>query len=207
MQARAVSEETARGTFRYVWLSSILDALAVKERLVEGFNPDKHEKAISDFQAGDREHLETTAARIRRLVAEQAARTRDAHREQSELVEHQARLKTRHKPVRDLVRESADVLLALKPCWAMSPLVVSQILPAQTYFDVVIFDEASQVTPSDAIPAILRGRQLVIAGDEKQLPPTAFFVSESPEEEEEESEEADSTPRPSVAGTVGFESI
>jgi very-short-patch-repair endonuclease/DNA polymerase III delta prime subunit len=207
MQARAVSEDAVLRTFRYVWLRSILDTLAVKDRLVEGFNPEKHEKAIEDFRNGDREHLETTPARIRRLCAEQAARTRDEHREQSEIVEHQARLKTRHKPVRELVRETADVLLALKPCWAMSPLVVSQLLPAKTYFDVVIFDEASQVTPSDAIPALLRGRQLVIAGDEKQLPPTAFFVSESPEEEDDDESDENATPRPSIAGTVGFESI
>lgn len=207
MTGRAASEDQALGTFRNIWLNSILDALAVKERLVEGFNPDKHEKAIDDFRKGDREHVEATAVRIRRLCAEQSARTRDTHREQSELVEHQARLKTRHKPVRDLVRETADVLLALKPCWAMSPLVVSQLLPAKTYFDVVIFDEASQVTPSDAIPAILRGRQLVIAGDEKQLPPTAFFVAEAPEEEEELEISEHATPRPAVAGTVGMESI
>jgi very-short-patch-repair endonuclease/DNA polymerase III delta prime subunit len=207
MQARAVSEDAVLRTFRYVWLRSILDTLAVKDRLVEGFNPEKHEKAIEDFRNGDREHLETTPARIRRLCAEQAARTRDEHREQSEIVEHRARLKTRHKPVRELVRETADVLLALKPCWAMSPLVVSQLLPAKTYFDVVIFDEASQVTPSDAIPALLRGRQLVIAGDEKQLPPTAFFVSESPEEEDDDESDENATPRPSIAGTVGFESI
>jgi very-short-patch-repair endonuclease len=191
---------------RFVWLHSILDTLALSDWLVEGFNPDKHEKAIDDFRIGDHEHLETTAARIRRLCAEHAARTRDECRDQSEIVEHQARLKSRHKPVRDLVRETADVLLALKPCWAASPLVVSQLLPTKTYFDVVIFDEASQVTPSDAIPSLLRGRRLVIAGDEKQLPPTAFFVSESPEEEEEEQDEQ-VTPRPSVAGTVGFESI
>jgi very-short-patch-repair endonuclease len=207
LHARAVSEETAIGTFELVWLHSILDALAVKDRLVEGFNPEKHQRAIDDFRTGDREHLETTAARIRRLVAEQSARTRDVHREQSEIVEHQARLKSRHKPVRDLVRETADVLLALKPCWAMSPLVVSQLLPAKRYFDVVIFDEASQVTPSDAIPALLRGRQLVVAGDEKQLPPTAFFVSESPEEEDEDEPDPNATLRPSIAGTVGFESI
>jgi very-short-patch-repair endonuclease len=89
----------------------------------------------------------------------------------------------------------------------MSPLVVSQLLPAKRYFDVVIFDEASQVTPSDAIPALLRGRQLVVAGDEKQLPPTAFFVSESPEEEDEDEPDPNATLRPSIAGTVGFESI
>ncbi|HEY8844355.1 MAG TPA: AAA domain-containing protein [Gaiellaceae bacterium] len=206
MQGRAVSEETAIKTFRFVWLQSILDTLALSDRLVEGFNPSKHEKAVDDFRKGDREHLETTSGRIRRLCAEQTARTRDEQRDQSEIVEHQARLKRRHMPVRDLVRETADVLLALKPCWAMSPLVVSQLLPPKTYFDAVIFDEASQVTPSDAIPALLRGRQLVVAGDEKQLPPTAFFVSESPEEEEEEQDEQ-ATPRSAVGGTVGFESI
>src|SRR5438067_7482454 len=108
-------------------------------------------------------------------------------------------------PVRDLIANTADVLLALKPCWAMSPLVVSQLLPPKTYFDVIIFDEASQITPADAISSILRGTQLVVAGDEKQLPPTAFFVSESPEEEDE-LEEID-TPSPLVAGTKGFESI
>jgi len=181
LQALAVSEETALAMFCFVWLQSILDTLALADRLIDGFNPEKHQKAIDDFRSGDHEHLETTAARIRRLCAEQSARTRDELRDQSEIVEHQARLKSRHKPVRDLVRETADVLLALKPCWAMSPLVVSQLLPPKQYFDVVIFDEASQVTPSDAIPSLLRGRQLVIAGDEKQLPPTAFFVTESPE--------------------------
>jgi very-short-patch-repair endonuclease/DNA polymerase III delta prime subunit len=205
-KGRTVSEETAVATFRYVWLQSILDALALSDRLVEAFSGDKHEKAIDDFKSGDHEHLETTAARIRRLVAVQSVRTRDQHRDQSELVEHQARLKRRHKPVRELVHAAADVLLALKPCWAMSPLVVSQLLPPKAYFDVVIFDEASQVTPADAIPAILRGTQLVVAGDERQLPPTAFFVSESLDEEEEESD-PEATPRPDVAGTVGFESI
>ena len=79
-------------------------------------------------------------------------------------------MKQRHLPVRDLVRNAADVLLALKPCWAMSPLVVSQLLPTKTYFDVVIFDEASQITPADAISSILRGKQLVVADDDKTAP-------------------------------------
>jgi very-short-patch-repair endonuclease len=83
----------------------------------------------------------------------------------------------------------------------MSPLVVSQTLPAQRdLFDVVIFDEASQVTPADAIPAILRGRQLVIAGDSRQLPPTAFFAQATDEEDDDEDV-------PAGAGTVGYESI
>ena len=82
-------------------------------------------------------------------------------------------------------------MLAVKPCWAMSPLVVSQLLPAdRPYFDVVVFDEASQIRPAEAMPAILRGRQLVVAGDERQLPPTSFFTATNPEAEEDEAEGA-----------------
>ncbi len=89
---------------------------------------------------------------------ESREKIREEFRDQEELVRDQAHLKTRHKPVRDFVRTAPDVLLALKPCWAMSPLVVSQLLPANTSFDVVVFDEASQITPADAASSILRGR-------------------------------------------------
>jgi hypothetical protein len=87
----------------------------------------------------------------------------------------------------------------------MSPLVVSQLLPPLPYFDVVIFDEASQITPADAVTSILRGRQLVVAGDDKQLPPTAFFASGSTDDDSEEPEPG--TPAALLAGTSGFESI
>ncbi len=203
MRARQVSEDFAIQSFRYAWLYSILDHLALAEVLVGGFVPDKHQKLIDEFKAGDRSHIETAAARIRRISAEHAVRVRDTQKEQERIVTHQANLKRRHMPVRDLVRNTSEVLLGLKPCWAMSPLVVSQLLPPKPYFDVVIFDEASQITPADAVTSILRGRQLVVAGDEKQLPPTAFFASESPDEEE--AEEIEMTPL--VAGTKGFESI
>src|SRR5581483_5833884 len=116
------------------------------------------DKAVWEFSDGDRRHIETTAARVRRAYAENAVRVRDQFKDQAALVQHQAGLKRRHLPVRDFVRNAPDVLLALKPCWAMSPLVVSQLLPPKPYFDVVIFDEASQITPADAVTSILRGR-------------------------------------------------
>ena len=66
----------------------------------------------------------------------------------------------------------------LKPVWLMSPLSVSDTLPLNAdNFDVVIFDEASQVTLEEAVPAIFRARQAIVVGDEMQLPPTRFFVS------------------------------
>jgi very-short-patch-repair endonuclease len=202
---RQASEEFAVRAFWYCWLASILDHVVLTDLWAGSFVGEAHEKAVREFSDGDRRHIATTSARVRRAYAENAVRARDQFKEQAELVQHQARLKRRHMPVRDFVRNAADVLLALKPCWAMSPLVVSQLLPPLPYFDVVIFDEASQITPADAITSILRGRQLVVAGDDKQLPPTAFFVSDSSEDELEEPDP--DTPAPLLAGTAGFESI
>ena len=79
-------------------------------------------------------------------------------------------------PLRQLFARVPNRLVRLKPCLMMSPLAVSTYLESPEFqFDVVIFDEASQVLPWDAIGAVYRGRQLVVAGDQKQLPPSTFF--------------------------------
>jgi very-short-patch-repair endonuclease len=206
MAAIQASEEFAVRAFRFAWLRSILDHLALSDLSIGSFTADVHQVAVRDYRDGDRHHIESTPARVRRAHAENTIRARDEFKEQAALVQHQAALKRRHLPVRDFVRNAADVLLALKPCWAMSPLVVSQLLPPLPYFDVVVFDEASQITPADAVTSILRGRQLVVAGDDKQLPPTAFFASDSPEDDQEPPE-ASGELAPLLAGTAGFESI
>src|SRR5262249_35536982 len=100
--------------------------------------------------------------------------------------------KARHLPLRKLFAQIPTLLPRLKPCLMMSPLAVSTYLqdPAVA-FDLVIFDEASQVRPHDAICAVYRGKQLVVSGDQKQLPPTSFFDrsidSDSRPEEPDES--------------------
>ncbi len=84
--------------------------------------------------------------------------------------------KRQHKPIRQLIREIPDVLTELAPCLMMSPLSVAQYLPAdQALFDVVIFDEASQITVWDAVGSLARGRQAIVAGDPKQMSPTNCF--------------------------------
>ena len=84
--------------------------------------------------------------------------------------------KRRHKPLRILFQQIPNLLPRLTPCLMMSPLSVAQYLPASKFqFDLVLFDEASQVRPHDAIGAIMRGKQLIVAGDRHQLPPTSFF--------------------------------
>lgn len=94
----------------------------------------------------------------------------------AQLIRREAQKKTRHLPIREILSRTGEIVQELKPCFMMSPLSVSQFLPGDMTFDAVIFDEASQVLPSDAINCIYRGAQLIVAGDEKQLPPTSFFT-------------------------------
>jgi hypothetical protein len=83
---------------------------------------------------------------------------------------------TRHPAIRDVTARAGRALQALKPCFMMGPLSVAQYLaPGALNFDLVIMDEASQIRPEDAIGAVARGGQLVVVGDDKQLPPTSFF--------------------------------
>lgn len=87
-----------------------------------------------------------------------------------------ASAKRRFRPLRRLFAEIPNLLPALKPCMLMSPLSVAQFLgESAMQFDVVVFDEASQILPADAIGAIGRAKQAVIVGDQQQLPPTRFF--------------------------------
>jgi very-short-patch-repair endonuclease len=114
-------------------------------------------------------------------------------------LEKESKKKTRHKSFRVLQEQAPDVLTSLKPCWMMSPLMVSQVLPPIALFDFVIFDEASQIRPEDAVCAIARGKQTVVAGDDRQLPPSKFFDGGDDDlEEDDEVEEA---------LTKGYESI
>lgn len=96
--------------------------------------------------------------------------------------------KSRQMPLRKLFRSIPNLLPHLKPCLMMSPLSVAYFLNADEFhFDLVIFDEASQINPEDAIGAILRGSQVIIAGDTRQMPPTNFFnVNNDTEEADDE---------------------
>ena len=85
----------------------------------------------------------------------------------------------RYKSIRELASgSSGQVVRDLKPIWLMSPLSVSDTLPLDpSLFDVVIFDEASQIPVEEAVPALYRARQVIVVGDEMQLPPTRFSAA------------------------------
>ena len=94
-------------------------------------------------------------------------------------LEHEFGKSMRYKAIRELASaDSGRVVRDMKPVWLMSPLSVSDTLPlAPDLFDVVIFDEASQIPMEEAVPALYRAPQVIVVGDEMQLPPTSFFSS------------------------------
>jgi very-short-patch-repair endonuclease len=198
--------DTAVAMFDRCWYASILDHVSFTDPRIGAFDGEMHSRTAVDYRASDHRHIASTATRVQRAVAEHVVAARDAYPEESRLVERQANLKRRHLPIRQLFAAAPHLMTALKPCWAMSPLVVSQLLPADgQYFDVVIFDEASQVTPADAVPAIMRARHVVVAGDEHQLPPTTFFTTADEHDDTPLGVTADGAIDPAL--TSGYESI
>ena len=104
------------------------------------------------------------------------------------LLKREANKKNKVKPPREIMEKGAlSTMFKLKPCWLMSPLSISQILPLEKgLFDTIIFDEASQVRVEDAVPSIYRANSMVVVGDPKQMPPTNFFFSSNTEDDDNE---------------------
>jgi len=200
--------------FYRLWLDEVRRA----SDTLRMFSGSAHERIIARFQRNDEEHAHLARERLRGRLMEQRRYTRrwaqsarqptyssqapgrapndpalsqaltDLQREVS---------KKRHSSIRTIVRNVTPALLELKPCWMMSPLTVSQFVASgQRLFDLVIFDEASQVSPEDAICAILRGKQLIVVGDTKQLPPTRFFSKTLADDEGDDDQDDDDEQQP-----------
>ncbi len=122
-------------------------------------------------------HVQLSSAPGDTLSREQKKQKKEYAAGRREL-EHEFAKVTRYRSIRDLATGNAGVVVRdLKPVWLMSPLSVADTLPLESTFDVVIFDEASQIPLEDAVPAAHRGAQTIVVGDQMQLPPTDFFAS------------------------------
>jgi very-short-patch-repair endonuclease len=191
--------EAFRARFFRLWL----DALQQQVPALGAFATDTHERLVGRFAELDRLSVRTAAGRVRAQLLGQPARprNRDGAPDASELgiLLREVNKKRRHIPLRHLFAKIPTLLPRIKPCLMMSPLAVSTYLDNPDFaFDLVIFDEASQVRPHDAVCAIYRGKQLVVGGDPKQLPPTDFFMRTGEEDDELRTDEG---------GTAAFESL
>lgn len=184
--------------FDQCWFASCLEAAQVEDPEIAGFNGRTHDEYVREFKQLDKERIRIAAARVRRAYAERAIAAMNEHKNEEYTIRAEAEKKRRHRPLRALFAEARHVLTTVCPCWMASPLSVSQLLDTTRCFDFVIFDEASQVLPEDAIPAVMRGSHLVVAGDRWQLPPTTFFATADDDELAEDE---------TISATEGYESL
>ncbi|WP_181371642.1 DUF3320 domain-containing protein [Gordonia paraffinivorans] len=172
----------------YVILEAWVDSRCEDDSRLEDYKSTSRDDLVREFQELDRALIRNAKAKVVRRCNERAPSSLAGRAAQ--IIKREGEKKTRHKPVRQLLAETSTLVQQLKPCFMMSPLSVSQYLPSDIRFDVVIFDEASQVLPQDALNCIYRGHQLIVAGDQKQLPPTDFF-SVGDDEGDEDNEASD----------------
>lgn len=157
-----------------------LDAILPKFPAVQDFRGRIQVQTISEFCELDKGQFKIARARIRERALSRIPdfNSINAARDEIAILKRELNKQRRLMPLRKLFMAIPNLITALRPCFMMSPLSVSVFLEAQSYnFDLVIFDEASQVHTEDAIGAIMRGKQTIIVGDTKQLPPTSFFSS------------------------------
>ena len=183
-------QEAWVAAFEKAFQSKLLNEVMESEPEFGSFFGAGREMDIVRFRELDERYAKATIANlIARLSQEVPAndgKSRRGDTSELGLLLHECGKKIRQKPVRQILAETPTLVPAIKPCFLMSPLSVAQYLPVDAGFDLVVFDEASQIPVWDAIGVIARGRQLIVVGDPKQLPPTSFFQKGADEEEENE---------------------
>lgn len=181
-----------------------LDAVLPEYPAVLNFRRVNQENTIHEFCELDKMQFKIAKARIKSKLINNLPPLDTFINGSGELgiLKRELGKKSRIMPIRKLFRNIPNLLRTLKPCLMMSPLSVSFFLEGDADpFDTVIFDEASQVCTENAIGAIARGKQVVIAGDSKQLPPTSFFsatASDTDDYDADDEEEDDSAAYESI---------
>lgn len=185
VETGAIPAGEARAAFRlgYArwWLPLVLDS----DPVLRDFRRFQHENAIAEFREIDDLVRSHATRRVIDAIAHGLPSVQSVPRNSElGLLRHQMELQRPSQSIRDMIGKMPDTFAKLAPCMLMSPLSIAQYFPAnQALFDLVIFDEASQITTWDAVGAIARGRQTIIVGDPKQLPPTNFFGRNEDEED------------------------
>jgi len=180
------AKDLARAFLQRMWKTWLAEVYR-ESPVLSDFTATSHEQVILEFRDIDRKLKGLTIDLVRQTISRSQPKDdgSTAQGSQRGIILHEAQKKRRVKPLRRVFAEAPHIIRELKPCMLMSPLSVASYLGTSPYrFDWVIFDEASQIPPADAIGSILRGSHLIVAGDDKQLPPTTFFQAGADFEDE-----------------------
>lgn len=159
------------------WYAGLVQQAYARHPVLQQFDRVQHEHLIQRFRALDLGSMQHAQAQL----ASQVWQNKPALNQPGEMAILRAEMnkKRRHLPIRQLIDRAGRALQKIKPVFMMSPMSIANFLPpGKVEFDVVIFDEASQVKAVDALGAIMRGKQVIVVGDTRQMPPTDFFSRE-----------------------------
>ena len=182
---KGLDADTIRNIFMRKLYKLWIDKIEIENPEMRKFSGDAQQLLIDKFCELDIKLINKNKTQISKSLAlnwiEYASNV--INKLDLQVLNHEINKKKKHKPIRILIQEIPELLQTLKPCWMMSPLSVSQLIESNkkgaagkfVEFDLIIFDEASQIRTEDAICSIYRGKQLILAGDSNQLPPTNFF--------------------------------
>jgi len=174
-------------SYYHWWYNEIIS----ENPILRTFSSPQHTLKIKKFQRADDDYIKLTKQMIKSRLSGRIPRVSgsDIPGSEREVLMKQIGLKRPNMSIRKLIGKIPNLLRRLKPCLLMSPMSVAQYLDASyPPFDIVVFDEASQIPVWDAVGAIARGKEVVIVGDDKQLPPTSFFRRSEEDEDEDEGE-------------------
>ena len=193
IDAGRIRPQDAAEAFDTAYAAWWCQAVIAEDPVLREFSTPEQERNIDRFRELD-EHYRATTAKLVAFRVREAIPARDGFTQKSEwgVLAREIQKKRRHKSVRALIEECPNAVRRLAPCLLMSPLSVAQYLDPGTRFDVVILDEASQITACDAVGVLARAAQVIVAGDPKQMPPSNFFARQSPADDEEDSEDLES---------------
>lgn len=169
-----VAASTAVGQFQVAYYQALIRDIFRTHRDLAEFDGRSFDQWIAEFRALDQQRIEMVRGEV--AAAHYDAIPRHATGGEMAVLRREIQKKRSHRPIRQLIKEAGTALLAIKPVFMMSPISVAQYLePGSVTFDLLLIDEASQVSPVDALGAMARASQVVVVGDDRQLPPTRFF--------------------------------
>ena len=174
-----VNEDSIVGTFKKQFYLQWIDLLIRQNSSLLQFSRLSQDRAVKEFAEKDIEQFKINQIKLREKLSSACPESNCASYGSPLSMLLRENQKSRSKKnIRELIKEAGELVQKVKPCFMMSPLSVSTYLDYDSMqFDIVIFDEASQMFPWDAICAISRAKQAIIVGDSKQMPPTNFFAT------------------------------
>ena len=167
-------------SFRKSCFKHLADRIIRKDTTLRMFNGLLHDDIIRKYKELTRRFQELSKLELQRVLAERVPDPSVQEIKTSELGKLKTRIKSggRGISIRNMIDEIPTLMPKLAPCMLMSPLTVAQFTNIKNKFDLVIFDEASQMPTCEAVGAIARSKGLIVVGDPKQMPPTNFFNSQ-----------------------------